>query len=75
MFATSIKWGTLSIGFPENQLRKHTLSNLDKKDMKSAHSLTLSNDCKALSTCCLNRLYFESFANSDAAAAIERSTY
>jgi hypothetical protein len=40
--------------------------------MKSAHSLTLSNDWRLLSTCAANFLYLASLANKDAAAALRQ---
>lgn len=47
-----------------------TLSNLDRKEMKSAHSLTLSKDCRHLSTSAANFLYLASLANRDVAAGV-----
>lgn len=44
---------------------RNTLSNRERKEMKSAHSFTLSKDCRALSTMLVNFLYFASLARSD----------
>jgi len=52
-----------------------TLSRRDKKEMKSAHSLTLSNDCRHLSTWPANFLYLASDASSDAVAAAMSSRF
>jgi hypothetical protein len=46
-----------------------TLSKRDRKEIKSAHSLTLSNDCRQRSTRLANFLYFASLARRDCAAA------
>lgn len=51
-----------------SQLRP-TLSSLDRKEMKSAHSLTFSNNWRHLSTCAAYFLYLPSLASKDAAAA------
>lgn len=45
------------------------MSRRERKEMKSAHSFTLSNDCRLLSTWSANFLYRPSLARSDAAAA------
>jgi hypothetical protein len=46
-----------------------TFNSLDRKEIKSAHSLTLSNDCNALSTEAVNFLYLASLASNEVVAA------
>ena len=54
---------------PGNDATQPTLSKRDKNEMKSAHSLTLSKDCRHLSTCPANFLYLASDASNEAVAA------
>ena len=49
---------------------RRTLSRRDKNEMKSAHSLTLSKDCRHRSICTANFLYLASLASKDVAAAV-----